>query len=109
MNSNTQPRPQTTRVADDTFSMWRDLFDNAPSVTANELTLFKAQTTPAGYAATVLHLARTNKLAPEVLTDAVYSAWLYAENPKKALCGSGWAELFRLAYNPDHEFFERMN
>jgi hypothetical protein len=109
MNSITQPRPHTISAADDTYSMWRDLFDKAPSVSANELTHFKTQTSPARYAATVLHLARTNKLSPEVLTDAVYSAWLYAENPKRCLSGGLWAELFRLAYNPDHEFFERMN
>lgn len=98
-----------TDPSTDVYATWRDHFDQTPMVTASELTLFKAQTDPARYAATVLHLARENKLAPEVLTDAVYSAWLYSKNPKQSLCGSAWAELFRLAYNPDHEFFERMN
>jgi hypothetical protein len=98
-----------TDLSTDVYATWRDHFDQTPQVTANDLTRFKAQTDPARYAATVLHLARENKLAPEVLTDAVYSAWLYAENPKRCLPGGLWAELFRLAYNPDHEFFERMN
>ncbi|MCX8455334.1 hypothetical protein [Paenarthrobacter ureafaciens] len=98
----------TRSSADVTFSAWQDRFDSAPSVTISELEQFKLVTDSARYATTVLHLAREDKLTPEVLTDAVYSAWLYAENPKKALCGSAWAELFRLAYNPDHEFFEAM-
>ncbi|MFK0002556.1 hypothetical protein [Paenarthrobacter sp. NPDC090522] len=98
----------TDHSADVTFSAWRDRFDLATSVTTAELEQFKPLTDSARYAATVLHLARTNKLAPEALPDAVYSAWLYAENPKRCLPGGSWAELFRLAYNPDHEFFETM-
>lgn len=96
----------TDRFPAVTYSAWRDRFDLASSVTIAELEQYKLLTDAARYAATVLHLARTNKLAPEVLTEAVYSAWLYAENPKRCLSGGLWAELFRLAYNPDHEFFE---
>ncbi|ERI35169.1 hypothetical protein M707_23185 [Arthrobacter sp. AK-YN10] len=106
MNSITQPRPQITGATDDTYFMWREYFDKAPSITASELEDFQARTDPARYAATVLHIAREGKLDPEVLTDAVYSAWLYAENPKRCLSGGDWAELFRLSYNPDHEFFD---
>ncbi|MFJ4026395.1 hypothetical protein ACIPWF_04225 [Paenarthrobacter sp. NPDC089989] len=95
-----------TDPSTDVYATWRDHFDQASSVTASALAEFQEEVSHARYAETVLRLARANKLAPELLTDAAYTAWLGAENPKKVMAGGLWAELFRLAYNSDHEFFE---
>ncbi|KQQ89451.1 hypothetical protein [Arthrobacter sp. Leaf137] len=75
-------------------------------VTAAELEEFRTVVTNDQYANTVLHLARAKRLRPKVLADAAYTAWLKSENPKKIMPASYWTELFRLAYQADHELFE---
>ncbi|QSZ54502.1 hypothetical protein RI444_07610 [Paenarthrobacter sp. AT5] len=89
-----------------TYSTWLDQFEKTPNVTAAALAEFQEDVSHERYATTVLNLARAGKLSPELITDAAYTAWLGSENPKKNLSGGDWAELFRLAYNPDHEFFD---
>lgn len=75
-------------------------------VTADELERFRSEVPNSQYAEAVLDLARAGRLQPDVLADATYSAWLASENPKQTFTGSQWAELFRLAHQSDHEFFE---
>jgi hypothetical protein len=88
------------------FTEWLDLFDGQGSVTAADLERCRQDIGNTRYPEMVLWLARRNKLRPKVLADASYKAWLTTENPKTAMCGSEWAELFRLAYQPNHVLFE---
>ncbi|MFC8037844.1 hypothetical protein ACFUOZ_00630 [Paenarthrobacter sp. NPDC057355] len=98
-----------TDPSNDVYATWLDHFDQASSVTPSALAEFQEEVSHTRYAETVLRLARAGKLSPELLADATYSAWLSAENPKKVMAGGDWAELFRLANKPDHEFFERLS
>jgi hypothetical protein len=88
------------------FIEWLDRFDDQRVVTAGDLEQFRSEAGPTRYPEMVLWLARRNKLRPKGLADASYKAWLTTENPKNALCGSEWAELFRISYLPSHELFE---
>ena len=88
------------------FTEWRERFDAQTSVTAADLEEFRGEADTNRYPEMVLWLARRNKLRPKVLADAAYLAWLKAENPKREMCGSEWADLFRLAYLPTHELYE---
>lgn len=42
----------------------------------------------------------------KVLADAAYTAWLKAENPKRSMASSDWAELFRRSHLAGHPLFE---
>lgn len=84
-----------------------DRFKEQRIVTADEIERFRSEVPNTQYTEGILTLARAGKIQPEVLADATYSAWLASENPKKTMTGGDWAELFRLAHQPDHEFFER--
>lgn len=90
-----------------TFSRWLDTFDAQTAVTADQLERFRTDVSNSRYAETILRLARGGKLRPKVLADAVYTAWLKSENPKKDMSSSQWTELFRRSYLPDHELFAR--
>lgn len=89
-----------------TFSEWLDHFTSNEKATAADVETCREVIGNERYAEMVLWLARNNKLRPKVLADAAYTAWLKAENPKKAMCGSDWADLFRLSYLEGHELFE---
>lgn len=88
------------------FTNWLDTFDHYKLVTAADLDRCRRDVGTSRYPEMVLRLARQGKLRPKVLADAAYTAWLEVENPKKALCSSEWAELFRLSYLEGHELFE---
>ena len=94
-----------TEVSMQSFSDWAGYFTLIGYTTAADLEKCRA-TVGNRYPEMVLWLARAGKLRPKVLADAAYTAWLKTENPKTAMCGSDWADLFRLAYMPSHELFE---
>lgn len=96
---------KSVEISSRSFSDWRVEFDNKARVTTADLEKCRA-TVGNRYPEMVLWLARAGKLRPKVLADATYTAWLKTENPKTAMCGSDWADLFRLAYMPSHELFE---
>ncbi|NUU30846.1 hypothetical protein [Arthrobacter sp. C9C5] len=88
------------------FAEWLDRFDGRTHVTAADLERFRSEVDHPRYAKTVLHLARAGKLRPKVLADAALTAWLKADNPRRVMLVSSWAELFRLSYLADHELHE---
>jgi hypothetical protein len=103
--SNTIVSQNRTEVSLKSFTEWLDYFELNSYTTAADLETCRGAVGNR-YPEMVLWLARRDKLRPKVLADAAYKAWLKTENPKQSMCGADWADLFRLAYQPNHELFQ---